>query len=87
MACAATRSFIYNNPDMIFIKIDKGNVIVAMDKRTYLTKMEKLLKECIQTLTRDPVPRDLVQRLTADLYRLLKGWLTRDYISNRRSLF
>jgi len=40
-----TRNFCRKNPDVIFICADKENVIVALNKNTYIKKMEDSLED------------------------------------------
>jgi len=40
-----TKTFIKNNPDIIFMKADKDNTVVALDRQDYVNKMETLLSD------------------------------------------
>jgi len=40
-----TKRYLQNNPNIIFTKADKGNITVALDKRSYIEKVEELLKD------------------------------------------
>jgi len=43
-ASVTTRKFIKNNPNILFSRADKGTV-VALDRKDYLSKMEKCLSD------------------------------------------
>jgi len=74
-----TKTFIKNNPDIIFMKADKGNTVVALDRLDYVNKMEILLsdKDTYSMLQRNPVSKLLI-----DLKTMLKRWLNSKYISS-----
>jgi len=39
-----TKQFCKNNQNIIFTRADKGNITVALDKSSYIKKIEELLK-------------------------------------------
>lgn len=41
----STKRFINNNPEIIITRADKGNITVAIDKKTYEQKMLELLED------------------------------------------
>jgi len=40
-----TKKFITNNPDTIFTRADKGNSVVALDRKDYISKMKTLFSD------------------------------------------
>jgi len=41
----STKLFCYNNQNIIFTRVDKGNVTVALDKYIYTNRIEELLSD------------------------------------------
>jgi hypothetical protein len=76
-AYSQTKTFLKNNPNVLFIRADKGNTTVALDKPIYLKKMNALLRDTdtYTTVNRNPTPK-----LIDSLHSLLKGWLSNAYI-------
>ena len=76
-ALRSTKSFINNNPNIIFTRADKGNVTVALDKDLYMRQMQFLLEdENTYKKLREILPTSL--SMTQDF---LKRWKRLDYIS------
>lgn len=80
-ASTITKNFMQDNPNIIFSRADKGNVTVAMDKNTYLSKMLDLFKDSNTYL---PIKKDPTRRLIGDLHCLLARWKNNNYISSAR---
>jgi len=40
-----TKEFLKNNPNIIFIRADKGNITVAVNKIEYTNKIEDMLRD------------------------------------------
>jgi len=76
---SVTRTFLKNNPNVIFTRADKGNTVVALDRDVYKNKMELLLSD---TNTYSILKRNPVNGLLKDLKELLKRWLNLKYISS-----
>ncbi|KYQ51407.1 hypothetical protein ALC60_09486 [Trachymyrmex zeteki] len=66
-----TKKFINNNPDILFMHADKGNVVVAMDKAEYIAKMETMLRDVDTYIN---IKRNSVNRITISLKDILKRW-------------
>lgn len=58
---AWTKFFLCNNPKLIFIRADKANITVAMNRDNYVNKMVSLLSDN-NTYTR--VHKDSIRRIT-----------------------
>jgi len=56
-----TNKFIKNNPEenIIFIRTDKGNITVALEKTEYLNKIEEILNdtETYEKINKDPTKK------------------------------
>jgi len=52
-----TNQFCKNNKNIIFTRADKGNITVALDKDSYLQKIEELLKDdnTYTSVTKNPI--------------------------------
>jgi len=73
-----TRRFLNNNPDTLLTRADKGNTVVALDRKDYIKKMEDCLSD-INTYTL--LQRNPVNKLLNNLKDLLKRWLNSKYIT------
>jgi len=73
-----TKKFLFDHPDIIVTKADKGNVTVSLDRTDYLNKMHDLLsdRETYVAVNCDPT-----KKITAQLKDLLQRWRRNDYIS------
>jgi len=74
-----TKKFLHNNPNLLLTRADKGNVTVALDKDSYIAKIESMLsnKETYNILKKDPI-----KKLSSQLRDLLSRWKKYNYISN-----
>jgi len=63
----------------LLTRADKGNVTVALDKDSYIAKIESMLtsKETYNILKKDPI-----KKLSSQLRDLLSRWKKYNYISN-----
>ncbi|KMQ83928.1 reverse transcriptase [Lasius niger] len=70
--------FLNENQSLILTRADKGNVTVALDKDTYINKMEELLgdRETYKLIKKDPT-----RKLTTSLRDLLTRWRNSEFIS------
>lgn len=66
-----TKKFLRKHPDILFIRADKGNVTVVMNKKDYMTKMEKLLSDKNTYKIDKKDPR---KNITCELRTILKRW-------------
>jgi len=74
-----TDKFIKNNPNIIYTRVDKGNIIVTLNKTEYINKIEEMLsdKDMYDIIAKDPT-----KKLTNDIKSLLAGWKTKGGITN-----
>lgn len=84
--CSITKDFLNKNPNLIITRADKGNVSVALDRDTYINKIEEML---LDTDTYKIITKDPTKKLTNKLHELHSGWRESDDISNTtyRSLY
>jgi len=71
--------FIKNNPNIIFTRADKGNIIVALEKTEYLNKIEEMLND---TETYEKINKNLTKKLTNKIREVLTVWKKKGYITN-----
>jgi len=64
-----SKSFIKNNPDIIFTRADKGNTVVALNRIDYNNKMEIFFSD---SNTYSILKRNPANKLLKDLKDLLK---------------
>ncbi|KYN18582.1 hypothetical protein ALC57_09096 [Trachymyrmex cornetzi] len=76
---STTKTFCKNNPHIIFITADKGNVVVALDKFDYIRNMELLFSDA---QTYSILKRNPANAIISDLLSLLRCWKRRDLISD-----
>ncbi|XP_024879013.1 uncharacterized protein LOC112459226 [Temnothorax curvispinosus] len=67
----------YDKPNLV-TKVDKGQVIVIMDKSTYLSQMTELLSD---SFTYKKVNKNPINRITTKIKDLIKNWYDKDIIS------
>jgi len=73
-----TKQFLQNNPNIIFTKIDKGNITIASERGSYIEKVEELLND-VNTYT--VIKKNPTKSIENTLNNTLKKWLRNDYIS------
>jgi len=78
-----TIKFNRNNPDIIFTRADKGNITVALNRSSYLKKMEELLED---TITYTIVKKDPSSSIERKLNGIIKKWYAEEYISKLEML-
>lgn len=68
--CSITKDFLNKNPNLIITRADKGNVSVALDRDTYINKIEEMLLDAdtYKIITKDPT-----KKLTNKLHELHSG--------------
>ncbi|XP_020298057.1 uncharacterized protein LOC109862415 [Pseudomyrmex gracilis] len=71
--------FRKNNPDILFTRADKGNVTVAVDKNSYIERINAMLND--QT-TYVKINKNSTKNIEDTLNTLLKKWLAKKYISD-----
>jgi len=73
-----TNKFIKNNPNIIFIRADKRNITVALEKTEYLNKIEEILNdtETYEKINKDPT------KLTNKIREVLTVWKKKEYITD-----
>jgi len=79
-----TTKFCHDNPNILFTRADKGNVIVAMTKEYYINKVENLLKD---SNTYSIIKKNPSLKIERELNNTLKRWLKKDYISKKDYYF
>jgi len=72
-----TKQFLQNNPNIIFTKADKDNITVALDRGSYIEKVEELLND-VNTYT--VVKRSPIKSIENNLNNILKRWLLNEYM-------
>jgi len=73
-----TNNFIKMNPNITYIRADKGNITVALNRTDYINKLEEMLrdKETYELIKKDPTKKRI-----SDIRGLLAGWKSKRYIS------
>jgi hypothetical protein len=77
----STSQFCKNNPNILFTRANKGNVVVALDRESYIEKMELTLND-ISTYSK--IKNNPSLKLEKNLNNVLKNWLQKDYIDKRK---
>ncbi|XP_032685326.1 uncharacterized protein LOC116850787, partial [Odontomachus brunneus] len=73
------KTFSKSFPDLLFMKADKSNVTVALDRNVYVTKM---LLQLENVDTYQLVEKDPTKKIIAELKNILKRWRNESYIEN-----
>jgi len=76
----STIRFCKNNPNILFTKADKGNVIVTIDSEEYINKMESMLQDNNTYIT---IKKDPIKSLERKLNDLLKNWFQKSFITKQ----
>ncbi|XP_015115626.1 uncharacterized protein LOC107040185 [Diachasma alloeum] len=74
----SAREFKKSHPEILFLKADKGNITVAVNREQYISKMSALLGDSTTytVIQDDPTPK--IQRR---VNRLVLEWYTNDFIT------
>jgi len=83
-ALYATKTFINDNPDIIFTRADKGNTVVALDRTDYKYKMDLSLSD---TTTYSILKRNPANSLLKNLKSILKRWGNSKYLPSNKLFF
>jgi len=75
-----TKSFVKDNPDILFTKADKGNATVAMDSSEYNNRMIDIFSD---SNTYTVIKKDPIKKLSNNVRNVLSGWLKKEYIDIR----
>jgi len=73
-----TKRFIKNNPNIIFTRADKDNIVIALDRSEYVRDMETCLSDPDTYIILKHNPAN---KLLLELKTILKRWNNRKYIS------
>jgi len=76
-----TKHFCYNNRNIIFTRADKGNVTVAIDRVSYINKVEEILND---DNTYTVVKKNPIKSIENNLNNILKEWSQKGYISKQQ---
>jgi len=76
-----TKTFINDNPDIIFTRADKGNTVVALDRTDYKYKMDLLLSD---TTTYSILKRNPANGILKNLKTILKRWENSKYLPSNK---
>lgn len=78
MQIEKTKQYLKENPDILVLNADKGNVTVLMNKNDYIHKMETLLNDngTYQILKEDPT-----NKIEAKCNRLITQWKNQEFIT------
>jgi len=76
-----TKHFCQNNRNIIFTRADKGNVTVAIDRVTYINKVEEILKD---NNTYTVVDKNPIKSIENNLNNMLKEWAQKGYITKQQ---
>jgi len=70
---------VKDNPNILFTRADKGNTVVALDRKDYISKMKNYLTDynTYTVLQRNPVSK------LNNLKEMLKCWVKSKYISSQ----
>jgi len=77
----ATKHFCQNNRNIIFTRADKGNVTVAMNRVSYINKVEEILND---DNTYTVVKKNPIKSIENNLNNMLKEWFQKKYISKQQ---
>lgn len=80
--CDTTKQFLKDNPDIIVLNADKGNVTVIMKKDDYIDKMQQLLND---EKTYEILPIDPTNKIEAKCNKLITQWKNNEYISKKQA--
>lgn len=75
-----TSKFVKQNPDIIFLKADKGNVTVIVSRDLYISKMMNILSD---PYTYCPIKYDPTKHLQWRVNKLVKTWWEMEFIPGR----
>ncbi|KYQ53305.1 hypothetical protein ALC60_07594, partial [Trachymyrmex zeteki] len=75
-----TSQFMKNNSNIIFTRVDKGNITVALDRNDYINKVTQMLEDP-ETYTR--LKKNPLNGLERSIRELIKSWKKRKYISDQ----
>jgi len=78
-AVSSTKKFLKDNPNILFTKADKGNIVVALDKNEYIKNMETCL---LDSDTYIKLKHNPIKKLLNELKTILKRWNNLKYISS-----
>jgi len=71
-AVSITKKFMANNPNIIFIKSDKGNAVIALNRSEYIAKIENIFSDTnIYTVLQS----NPINKLIEELKKTLKRWI------------
>jgi len=73
-----TTKFVKNHLDVLFTRADKGNMVVAIDRMEYISKMENCLSD---SNTYSKLQRNLINKLLTNLKEILKRWVSSKFIT------
>lgn len=74
-----TKKLLNNNPNLMLTRADKRKVTVALDKDSYIAKIESMLSD---KETYNILKKDSTKKLSNQLQDLLSKWKKYNYISN-----
>jgi len=74
----STKTFLKNNPNILFTRADKGSITVVLDKTEYINKIEDMLSD---TSTYLEIKKDPIKKLTTDIREILTTWKNKEYIT------
>jgi len=78
-----TKNYCRKNHDVIFTRVDKGNVTIALNKSIYIEKMEVALQD---TNTYMIVKKDPSTTVEKKLNEIIKKWYSENYITKKEML-
>jgi len=78
-----TAKFCKKNPNIIFTRVDKGNVTVAMNREEYNNKMEELLQD---KNTYIPIKKNPTKNIEKNLNSTIKKCWKHEHITKQISL-
>ena len=76
-----TKKFINENPDILFVRADKGNITIAIKRSHYLDKVNELLSDAH---TYESLKKDPIKKLTDDVRTHLVRWKNKNFIGDRK---
>jgi len=81
---SSTKSFIKDNPNVLFTRADKGHTVVALNRGEYLSKMKACLSDSDTYIVLKQNP---AKKLFSDLKIMLKRWNNQGYVSSGSYFF